>query len=65
MGAFRNVDASKNNLTIHYPNSWGNDNLQKLKDEIKESGMTGKPNYSADSPTVTPSLLDAARLFGL
>ena len=66
MGAFRNVDASKNNLTIHYPSSWeGTDKPQELKDAIKESGMTGEPTYLADSPPATPSLLDAARLFGL
>lgn len=64
MGAFLGVDAT--NLTIHYPSSWDeNDNLKALQDAIKESGMTGEPTYSADSPPATLSLLDAARLFGL
>ena len=71
VGAFRGVDANKNNLTIHYPNSWGNDNLQKLKDEIKESGMENvningnTPKFESYTTLPTLSLLDAARLFGL
>ena len=72
MGAFRNVDASKNNLTIHYPSSWEETNkLQELKDAIKESGMenvnidNNVPKFESYTDLPTPSLLDAARLFGL
>lgn len=65
MGAFREVDASKNNLTIYYPDTWDEEKIEDLKKKIAASGMIGTPNYSADSPATTSPLLDAARLFGL
>lgn len=67
MGAFRNVDATK--LTIHYPSTWTSVQIEDLKQKIADSGMKNvddtHPAYEKGSPTVTPSLLDAARLFGL
>lgn len=72
MGAFWGVDASKNNLTIHYPSSWeGTNKPQKLKDAIQASGMknvdidNNVPKFESYTALPTPSLLDAARLFGL
>ena len=71
-GAFLDVDASKNNLTIHYPSSWeGTDKPQKLKDAIEKSGMknvdidNNVPKFESYTTLPTLSLLDAARLFGL
>ena len=72
MGAFREVDASKNNLTIYYPSSWeGTDKPQELKDAIEKSGMknvdidNNVPKFESYTTLPTLSLLDAARLFGL